>query len=380
MHIHLCIVSEQILPNLIPVLQEHPDRVVLLSSEAMRERAQQLARQIRNQGIAVDIREGMPDSGLEAIYAFALELQEILVQEHPDADITLNATGGNKLMALGFVEFFRDRRILYTDTAHRRIEILPTTGRLPAEIPMENVLTVRSYLDAQGFQLRRVRSRQEDWQEAARYRKAFCKRLAENAPQADYMIHLLNKSAFHALDEQGNLVTPEQQIERVPRGEIADLLTDLNQRDLLAWKVGTAEIVFRDVETARFLSGGWLEEYVYHVLKDNGAFDVALGVEGQWLNGRGGKNEFDVLATQHNALLFVECKTLAHRAEHDSDIAYKLEALGRDVRGLFGSSWLVTARTPTANLLDHARRASFEVIGPEELPKLRDRVRQWLAA
>ncbi len=378
MHLHLCIVSDQILPNLIPILQEHPDAVVLLSSEAMTERAQQLARHIRKQGITVVVQEGMPDHGLEAIYAFALEVQDRLHREYPEAEITLNATGGNKLMALGLVEFFRDQRVLYTDTAHRRLEILPGRERPPAEIAMENVLTVPGYLDAQGFQVRRVRSRQDAWREAALYRKGFCKRLAEIAPRADYMIYLLNKAAFQALSKQGELVTPEQTLDRVPRGEIADILSDLNQRDLLAWKVGTTAVAFRDAETARFLSGGWLEEYVYHVLKDNGAFDVALGVEGQWLSGRGGKNEFDVLATQHNALLFVECKTLAHRAENDSDIAYKLEALGQDARGLFGESWLVTARKPTANLLDHARRARFEVIGPDTLPRLRDRVRQWL--
>ncbi|MGK9451818.1 Card1-like endonuclease domain-containing protein [Acidithiobacillus caldus] len=378
MRVHLCIVSDQVLPNLIPVLQEHPDEVLLLSSQAMGERTTQLAQQIRRQGIGVQILEGMPDHGLESIYAFALEVEERLARDYREAEITLNATGGNKLMALGLVEFFHDRRVLYTDTAHRRLEVLPGPGWAPAEIPMEDVLTVPVYLSAQGFQVRRVRSRQEEWRSAAQYRKGFCKRLAELAPRADYLIYLINKAAFHALNEQGQLVAPEQTIERTPRGAVADILSELNQRDLLAWKVGTREIVFRDADTARFLSGGWLEEYVYHVLKDNHVFDVALGVEGQWLNGRGSKNEFDVLATHHNALLFVECKTLAHRAAHDSDIAYKIEALGRDARGLFGASWLVTARQPTAHLLDHARRARFEVIGPEALPKLRDPVRQWL--
>ncbi|MGK9451795.1 Card1-like endonuclease domain-containing protein [Acidithiobacillus caldus] len=380
MHVHLCIVSEQILPNLIPVLQEHPDEVVLLSSHAMTARATHLARLIRRQGIVVHIQEGLPDHGLESIHAFALELQERLARDYPESDITLNATGGNKLMALGLVEFFHDRRVLYTDTAHHRLEILPGPGRAPAEVPMENVLTVPIYMDAQGFQVRRVRSRQDAWREAARYRKRLCKQLAEQAPSADYLIHLLNKAAFHALDEQGKLIAPHQTLERAPRGEIAEILSDLNQRDLLAWKVGTPEIVFQDAETAQFLSGGWLEEYVYHVLKDNGAFDVALGVEGQWLNGQGSKNEFDVLATHRNALLFVECKTLAHRFEHDSDIAYKLEALGKDARGLFGASWLVTARKPTKHLLDHAQRAQFTVVGPQDLPRLRDRVRQWLGA
>lgn len=380
MHIHLCVVSGQVLPNLIPVLQEGPNQVILLSSDKMRERVEPLARPIRAQGIPVTIRDGLPDHGLEAIYEFVLRLQEDIARDHPGAEITLNVTGGNKLMALGLYNFCQDYRVLYTDTDYRRIEILPGPGKGPDEIPMENVLTVRAYLEAQGFQCRRIRSRSEDWLEKAAQRKGLVKRLAVKARDLGNFIGILNKSAAQALNDTGTaLERPEQDMHWTPRGEAAEILKELNQRDLLAWKPGTGEIVFQDLEITRFLSGLWLEEYVYHILKDNGVFDVALGVEGQWLNGRGGKNEFDVLATHGNQLLFVECKTLTHHYEGDSDIAYKLEALGKDAGGLFGLSWLVTAREPTSNLLDHARRAHFEVIGPDALGRLRERVRAWVA-
>jgi hypothetical protein len=379
MHIHICVVSGQVLPNLIPVLQESPDRVVLLSSAKMSERVEPLARPIRAQGIPVTVRNDLPDHGLEAIYEYALRLQEDLARDYADAEITLNVTGGNKLIALGLYNFCQDYRVFYTDTDHRRIEILPAPGKKPDEIPMDNVLTVRTYLEAQGFQCRRIRSRSEEWVEKALQRKGLCKRLAEKAAAIGNFIGSLNKCAYLALDNTGTaLKQPEQDLHWTPRGDAAEILEELNQRDFLAWTPGTGAIVFRDPETTRFLSGLWLEEYVYHILKDNGVFDVALGVEGQWLHGRGGKNEFDVLATHGNQLLFVECKTLTHQYERDSDIAYKLEALGRDAGGLHGLSWLVTARTPTDNLLDHARRAHFEVIGPDTLGKLRKRVRAWV--
>ncbi len=382
MKLHLCIVSDQLLPNLIPALMEAPDITVLLSSERMQEKAQQLAKLLRVQGVQVEIIGGMPDSGLESIYEFALGLQGTLSQRYPEAEIILNATGGTKLMVLGLVEFFRDgaERVIYTDTARRSIEVLPTGRQEPKVIPMENVLTVQSYLAAQGFQTKKIRSREPGWSSEVNLRKKLCKWLGENARELGGFIGALNGCAAKALNDRGTaLENPQQQFVYPPRGKSAEVLEDLNQRDLLAWKVGTSEITFVDLETTRFLSGGWLEEYVYHLLKDNGAFDVCLGVEGQWLNGKGGKNEFDVLATQGNELLFVECKTLKHREDNDSEIAYKLESLGKDARGLFGRSWLVSARKPKANMADHAQRASFTVYGPDDLPNLRESVRQWIA-
>ncbi len=382
MKLHLCIVSDQLLPNLIPALMEAPDITVLLSSERMQEKAQQLATLLRGQGIQVEIIGGMPNSDLESIYEFALGLQGTLSQRYPAAEITLNATGGTKLMALGLVEFFRDgaERVIYTDTARRSLEVLPTGRQKPKVIPMTNVLTVQNYLAAQGFQAKKIRSRESGWSSEVNLRKKLCKWLGENARELGGFIGALNGCAAKALNERGTaLENPQQQFAHPPRGKSAEVLEELNQRDLLAWKVGTSEIAFVDLETARFLSGGWLEEYVYHLLKDNGAFDVCLGVEGQWLNGKGGKNEFDVLATQGNELLFVECKTLKHRADSDSEIAYKLESLGKDARGLFGRSWLVSAREPKPNMTDHARRANFTVYGPNDLPNLRESVRQWIA-
>lgn len=87
-------------------------------------------------GISVQTFANAPDTDLARLHEFALEVEDAL----PRADeVVLNLTGGNKLMALGFLEMLRDtvHRRIYTDTAHGRLEQLPV-GHEPAEPPFRS--------------------------------------------------------------------------------------------------------------------------------------------------------------------------------------------------------------------------------------------------
>jgi hypothetical protein len=153
----------------------------------------------------------------------------------------------------------------------------------------------------------------------------------------------------------------------------------LAQAGVLDWTPGSQYLHFRDAEAAQFARGGWLEQYAYHVVHDAGVHDARLGVTGVWDDAQAMANEFDVLACHGNQLLFIECKTLRYRDETDNAIAYKLDSLGEDARGLFGRTWLLSARAPTDTLIARARRARIRLIGPAELQDLRALVRAWTA-
>lgn len=383
MQIHVALVSDQILANLIPAFMERPELVYLVASRQMSQRGtdERLACQLRREAITVEVRAGAPEVGIAEIQSFAYRLAEAIDREHPAASITLNATGGTKLMALGFVDAFRDigARIIYTDTAHRRVECLPVGRERPSPaIPMLDVLDVPGYLAAQGFRVSAVVSDSPEWCERAANRKAACKYLGQHAAELQDFIGVLNALTDQSLDEEGTLVATSQKFSRVPWGDWAAALGQLVRAKMLEWQDGSAEIAFVDEEATRFLHGGWLEEFVWHVLRDNGAFDVRLGITGAWEAGRASKNEFDVLATQRNQLLFVECKTLRHRDENDNALSYKVDSLGQDARGLFGATWLVTAREPTTVLLERAKQARIRVLGPKDLPRFREQVCRWL--
>ncbi len=384
MLVHVAILSEQLLANIIPALMERPSKLYLACSAEMAARGflRRLVQFLRSRKIDVVLAEGAPDAGLQDVHEFALQLLGRVQAEHPGAEIVLNATGGNKLMALGFVEVFRGdaARIVYADTQHRRIEYLPQTGRdvLPAR-PMVDVLDVESYLAAQGFVLSGAQSDEPGWMAAVAHRKEAAKHLGQRAQALGAFIGALNDCAQKAMAHGDTLVAPRQDLKDVFSRAWKDGLALLARKELIKW-AGQRDIEFLDLEGARFCAGGWLEEYAWHVIHDERPCDVKLGVTGSWEHGRKARNEFDVLAVNGNQLLFVECKTLRHgrEAASDSDILYKLDSLGRDARGLFGSSWLLAAREPTLDMADRAKAQRIRIIGPGELPRLRDIVREWL--
>ena len=174
-------------------------------------------------------------------------------------------------------------------------------------------------------------------------------------------------------------MAPHQSFETVPFGIWAKTLGELVKAGLITWQDGSPDITFASVEAARFVRGGWLEEYAWHTVKDAGAFDTRLGVEGVWADTMNTINEFDVLACQVNQLLFIECKTPRIGSHNENEIVYKIDSLSQAARGLFGATWLLSARKPSDVLIERARRARFRLIGPDGLPNLGELVRKWLA-
>lgn len=385
MTIHVCLVSDQTLPNLIPALMFRPDLVVLVTSNAMERKGihNRLKKFLEKRGIGADVRLGAPEAGIQGIQNHALELLTDVQERYPGARIVLNATGGTKLMALAFVDVFRGEaeRIIYADTANRRIEYFPPKeGRVPEPTPMEQVLDVPSYLEAQGFHYECASSDSPARRDILESRKALSSYLAKKAADSAFQNFLgeMNGLAEKALDMNQKLVSPIQTFSKPSRWRVwADALERLRKAGLLKWERGSLEIEFVDEDTLRYLHGGWLEEYAWHTVKDAGVHDVRLGVLGKWMAARTSANEFDVLAYHNNQILHIECKTLHYKKEKDSDIAYKIDSLGRDVRGLFGDTWLLSAREPTDNLTGRARQARFRVIGPQDLRNLGDEVRRW---
>jgi Domain of unknown function (DUF1887) len=384
-HLHIAIVSDQVLANLIPALMDRPDKVILLCSETMQRKglATRLSRLLKRSGITIEVRGGAPDSDLASILDFAYTVVEEIERAYPQWSITLNATGGTKLMALGLVQVFREfgARVIYTDTAHRRLEVLPgERGRREPPVLMTDVLTVRDYLAAQGFIIQDDPSANAVLIECMAERKEASKYLAQNAHALGDFIGALNHLASNTRSDRGETFSqPRQMFNRQPHADWRKALEILVKCKTLKWN-GGLEVEFLGADTAGFLNGGWLEEYAWHIVRDEKVHDCRLNVRGTWEGGNGARNEFDVLACHSNQLLFIECKTLKlDDSPKDDDLAYKVKNLGDDARGLFGETWLLSARAPSSILLDRARQARFKVIGPAELPNLRKLVRGWMS-
>jgi hypothetical protein len=201
MKIHVCLVSDQILANLIPALMERPDRVVLVASRVMKEKGldARLASQLSAEGIPSDVVDDAPDTRLMDIHGYAGKLAAALSEACPDAAVTLNATGGTKLMTLGFVPAFETSgaRIIYTDTAHHRIEYIGREIREPE--PMTDVLDVPGYLAAQGIHVDRIDSDSDDICRRIELRRHLTQFIGKHISRLQGAIKMLNGSLVNCV-------------------------------------------------------------------------------------------------------------------------------------------------------------------------------------
>jgi hypothetical protein len=106
--VHLLIVTGHTQANLIPVLQLKPDIIALAVSDAMRGKADDFSKLLKTVAGYTDetiIRyDHVAEVGLKTIEEKAMDIAIDLQERYPDCALTYHATGGTKLMTLGFLK------------------------------------------------------------------------------------------------------------------------------------------------------------------------------------------------------------------------------------------------------------------------------------
>ena len=114
--IHVCLVSAQAAPNLLPILDSEfkPKKAIFLVSKAMKQRAEYLAKTFEKLNVKVELKN------ISDEFNFGLMEDEIfkLVEEYENESIALNVTGGTKLMSIAAENAFSalGKPIFYIDT------------------------------------------------------------------------------------------------------------------------------------------------------------------------------------------------------------------------------------------------------------------------
>ena len=382
MKIHICLVSQQLLANYIPVLFDKPEMVCLISTVSMEKNGMKarFISMLDRLDIQYTTYDNMPSTDMQSIYEYALETSESIQEKHPNAELILNITGGTKLMSQGFSEVMNgDAKLIYTDTQHHRLEYIGAKNNKPPRT-LPSVLGIQDYLKAYGANYKQSLSDQNDWQEKILQRKNLTKYLGQNAESLSNLIGNINYLVSKALSDNGNEIEkPVQYLNKHPLGDWHIALQKMQQSRLLEWDKDT-EIRFIDVEAARYLGGIWLEEYVYHIAKDEQPQEVSSGVKVSWDHSRKTHNELDLVLVHNNRMLIIECKTMrfGNNQQKDSDVLYKIDSLGDDLKGLYGELWLVSAREPSDNMRDRAKDRRINIIAPAELKNFRSRLQQWM--
>lgn len=378
--LHLCIATGQNLANLIPALQCGATEVWILQSEAMRASGSHLADALKARGIKVQ-RESFDDRDVQTLHAQAATLAERL----DGRPVTINLTGGTKLMTLALVQTLAGHlstggehaqpHLVYCDTANKRLDWLAPG---PRSEPMRSVLGINDILLAQGY--RRVSGSGGDaaWkQRGAEERKPLTRRLGDLARDVPGFLRALNGAANASLDPW----QPVQAFKQAPYGKAADFLQAASKQGLVIWK-GDQHIEFVSPEAARYLGGGWAEEFAW--LKLSGAARAA-GSEDLWEPNlqiehvdTGVRNELDAVMVHGNRMLIVEAKAArTHDAEYWS---YKLRQITQQVGGAFAEPVLLSAQEIGEHGLQRAKEYDIKVFAGEDMARFPEFLKKWTTA
>ncbi len=388
-HTHLCLVSAQATPNLLPVLDEawRPKKVVLACSVQMKHAALALRSviQAKASGMLVETLE-LPNA-----YDYAALSDTFLsyLVGHADENIALNVTGGTKLMAVAAQEVFRSagKPVFYVNVETDDVLVI---GEQATSQPLRAKLKVHEMLRAHGYSVST-----HEHPQITRELRDLTARLIDHVASAGRALGTINAKARMARDDPALRVdlTPAQYDSR----SLADLLDLFIEAGLLR-QSGQA-LTFKNEEARFFVNGGWLESHVYEALQTLRAqhealTDVAMGVKvsfgGADPRSQGkarDKNEIDVAFLYRNTLHLIECKTanLAQGGKGDdtraTEALYKMESLLK-LGGLRTRGMVVDYRGQLASSeadRQRAKEAGIAIVSGAQLKDLKGAIsRLWL--
>ncbi|MEA3348690.1 MAG: DUF1887 family CARF protein [Pseudomonadota bacterium] len=375
------LVSEQPVPNLIPALDPRfqVSEVVLLVTDAMRPQAKRLQRVCKHHGLTCRIwPDVVPPYDPQRMEDICIDV----IESFPEGQsLILNATGGTKVMALAAANLFghlERGEVIYVDSFHGLIHNLyPSKEKAWHLVP---VLGISDYLTSYGMHPKKPEKR---WLkgEALPSLPASARMLAENAPHLEKFLGALNFVGSGVLDyeQRGNPWPRTKSLERpFPSGRFPDKILPILEREELV-QVKNGLVIFTNEAAARYLSGGWLEEFTFAQASAAGADEVVLSQVVDWETPgeKNVRNEFDCLLIKDNRLFLLECKTMRF-AEKGSDVLYKLDSLTESSTGIYGRGALVSARCPDEFMQSRAASRKHRVFGPDELKDLQKTLRQWI--
>lgn len=274
--------------------------------------------------------------------AFSFEdIEEKLMQAVNDEDTYfVNLTGGTKVMSLAVYEFFKtvNSEMYYLTGQGKKIKVHP--GRKKVTSPLKSEISLSDYLTAHGFKIEKKSEPLKSKETADILLKYFLNEFNKerDIPMLEILRGGRNKGVKN-LEEQEAL------------------------REFLA-SIGFEPQVNNQLTKyeCQYLSGEWLEEYLFHFIKVEFKIQESAIAMGLVARKNDNPNEFDVLLMKNNKIYLFECKTSIYIDSDESqtfigETIYKSDSL-RNKFGLFAQTTVVTLSDLTnPKLVLHLKRA-----------------------
>lgn len=374
--VHICLVSGQILANLLPILHYQPQHVHLIISDGMQAKGKIFQDLLDERKITWTAHKNAPDTGYEEVLTFARKV--ISGVSDVTNTIALNVTGGTKPMAMGFMEVFRKLQpnapVFYTDTFKQRIEFLH-----PEKFEdLPNIVDAKTYLHANGFKTSSIKSDSTDWRQTAETRREVSFWLAEQCSNTDFQEFIGEINRATGIAKKPGNIQLRQPLKSIPTETGKRALQYLTNKGFLQ-QLDEKEIKFSSPDILPYLNGDWLEEYAWLILRDKGYEKCYCSVKGDWLGrppGEGTDNEFDVVVIKDNKLWVIECKTgNISKGDKNKHILDKLDNLRTKAGGIFSKSMLLSVRPLPEHSRNRAESWKIMVLEGANIVNLADSIK-----
>lgn len=313
----VCLVSRQVMANLIPILSLNIQKVELLYTKEEQRSHKNLKRVLKDTGLKFHINEHLIDAyDFEGIR----KLCSKLIAENNK--IVLNTTGGTKVMAFAAYTAFSaaEKPIFYLDSFNSKaIYLNPySEAKHPVKIDLDTMLAAHGY-------------------KIIGYKKE-----ADMLPTKPLVFHLIKY--FRVLS--GCL----QQYRRFMHDQVKQFSPIINHDfnfEIYSRRKGGVRVRFDREEIIladyNYLDGLWLEEMVYWMIKNKDWDDLRAGVSLTYFGAKAEPdplNEVDVMGIKSGKLYLFSCKSGITKDKKD---IFELEALRSLAGGTFGKAYFITS-------------------------------------
>lgn len=317
------LVSEQTVPNveLIKDMYSQVDALLFISTDFMEKNGNRewILNALRNE---IELPEILPTIIVDA-FSFSDIEEKLNAHIKDENDYVVNLTGGTKVMSLAVHDFFKNvsSEMYYLTGRRQYIKVHP--GRSRPVINLKSKLNLREYMEAYGFNITNTSEPLRDSEHANRFLDYFLNSF-DNEKDPEILNYLRGRRGRN---------TSIKEVEGLP-----EFLGRVGFEEDKPDKLNKYE--------SKYLTGDWLEEYLYYFLKKNhDVYDNELGLS--WnVNKNDNPNEFDVLVMKNNKLYVFECKTSIYLDSDESqtfigETIYKSDSL-RNKLGLFAQTIIFT--------------------------------------
>lgn len=377
---HLVLVHDQLIPNIIPALDERfrPCRVCLLHSPHFQSQADRLCVILQDSGVGVE-RWHLDDPwDLDHIRQRVSDF----VTDPGHGEISLNISGGTIPMSLAAFEVFRAAQQSIYYVHPERDHVVWLTPRDTPSFDLADRIRLPAFLRARDFRL--IDLKRQGIAEGLRDMTALLvRKISTLAPS----LSVLNWYAA-AAGERNGLTSPVIHNKHLQSPEFLQLIELFSAQHLLRV---TAEqrIVFSDPQARFYVNGGWLEEHVFGVVSRlrrelPTIQDLARNVEIEWDDqGSAVSNELDVVFLADNRLYLIECKTKKFEKDPsaESNLAetlYKLYTLCQSLGGKNGRAMLVSYTGLKKPHRQRAEELGIEVCEGDNIRNLDRLINKWI--